>query len=535
HTLIDYMSPLYPELKKEEKQICTTLQYEVEKFKVTFIHGQSILEKYFEEQAFTKTITGFQAFKLYDTYGFPLELTKVIAQERGFSVDTDLFEKHMEEQRALSGKKIAHEECPGEELVATTFTGYDEHISTATIQHLIVHNKSVERVEAHTEVSVITDISPFYVECGGQISDQGFLQIGSSQAPLLGLKKIGSSIAALIHSPQALSVGDKVILQVDSPSRMNTMKNHTATHLLQAALLEIVGKQVKQSGSVVTPDYLRFDFTSQTGLSSEDTALVENLINKKIVENIPVITEQSSLKKATDRGVIAFFGEKYNPEMVRIVEIPGFSAELCGGTHVRSTGDIGCFKITEVTALAAGTKRIVAVTGPAALTLFQNTFTIAKTLGQEYKVPFEKIHEAILKQKDLLKSAQTTIKTLKKQLYLLQMPHWLEKIHHYGPIPFLYLSLTDASLDDLRDIAQECMKAQPGLYFFVSQTQERTVYSVSLSPQLTQHLDLKSFASWLKHQGLQGGGTSTSLQGTAPTVALSLEHTIKTWVHEQVR
>ncbi len=532
--LIEQMSPLYPELKKEEKQIYATLRNEVEKFTTAFLHGQSILEKYFQEQEATKKITGLQAFKLYDTYGFPLELTKVVAQERGFQVDTELFEKHMEEQRSLSGKKSKQEECPLEDTTATLFTGYDEHRTVATIQHLFVQTTSVNSVEAHTEVFVITDKSPFYVECGGQISDQGFIYKGTAEAPLRGLKKIGASIAAHIQAPVALSVGDQVILQVDSPSRMSTMRNHTATHLLQAALLEILGKQVKQAGSVVAPDYLRFDFTSQENLSPETIALVENLINKKILENIPVSVTSSSLKEATDRGVIAFFGEKYNPETVRVVEVPGFSAELCGGTHVRATGDIGSFKITEISSLAAGVKRIVAVTGVGALELFQKIWVLTKVLGQDYKVLPEGLYDAVAKQRAQLKAAHATSKALKKQLYLLQMPQWLEKVENYGPLPFLYLALHDASLDDLREIAQECIKAQPGLYFLASQTEGRSVYYVALHPSFTNSIDLKKFSAWLKEQGLQGGGTATSLQGNAPALDLSLEYAIKQWIHDQV-
>lgn len=533
--LIEQMGDLYPELKQREKVIVTTLRSEVEKFNTTFIHGQSILEKYFQEQALDKRITGFQAFKLYDTYGFPLELTKVIAQERGFSVDTDLFEKYMEEQRALSGKKQAQEECPIEGATATAFTGYEEHKTIATVQHLIVGTEQVNAVDAHTDVFVITDKSPFYVECGGQVSDQGFIIKGAQEAPLRGLKKIGPSIAAFVQAPFPLSVGDQLVLQVDSPARMSTMRNHTATHLLQAALLEIIGPHIKQAGSVVAPGYMRFDFTIQENLTPEQITLVENLVNKKILENIPVSVTHTTLKEATNRGVIAFFGEKYNPETVRVIEVPGFSAELCGGTHVSATGDIGCFKITELSALAAGVKRIVAVTGTGALELFQKTFSLAKTLGQEYKVLIEEVHDAITKQKTQLKTAQTTIKTLKKQFYLLQMPHWLENIQNYGPVPFLYLVIPDATLEDLREIAQEFMKAQPGLYFLAASSQDRPVYYVALHQNLITHIDLKQLGAWLKEQGLQGGGTATSLQGTAPKLDIDLEYSLKQWIQSHVK
>ena len=194
------------------------------------------------------------------------------------------------------------------------------------------------------------------------------------------------------------------------------MKNHTATHLLQAALIEVLGKHVRQSGSVVTPDYLRFDFTHHETLSPKDIALVEDIVNKKITENIPVIVSSTTLEEAARRGVIAIFGEKYNPELVRVIEVPGFSAELCGGTHVHATGDIGCFKITEVSALSSGNRRIVALTGPAAIELFQQTFSAMKTLGQEFKVPIEQVVDAVKKQKEQLREAQSLAKTDQKKL-----------------------------------------------------------------------------------------------------------------------
>lgn len=529
-TLIEYMSGLYPELKTQEKQIIALIKSEVEKFEKNFVHGQHILEKYFLETS-PNILSGAQAFKLYDTYGFPLELTRVIAYERGYTVDDKGFEKYMELQRSQSGKKQIHEEITLDESIETTFTGYDEHVNVAKITGLVVQNEAVTEVATGTQVYIITDRSPFFVECGGQVSDQGVINIAQHEVPLLGLKKIGNAIGSFVTAPQKLSLGDTVTLIVDSLSRMNTMKNHTATHLLQAALIEVLGKQVKQSGSVVTPDYLRFDFTYHENLTVEQITLVENIANNKILENIPVTVEYGTLKEASSRGVMAIFGEKYNPENVRIVEVPGFSAELCGGTHVHATGDIGLLKITEVSSLSAGTRRIVAVTGPAAIELFQQGFNALKTLGQEFKVPADQVVDAVRKLKDQLKTSQLQTKELKKQLYLAQLPQWISRIEHFGHIPFLLLILKDAAADDLKDIAQEFMRAQPGLYFLVAQGVDRSTYLVSLAPTLTQHLDLKAFAAWLKEQGLQGGGSGTALQGGAPKINLELEAAIKNWLH----
>ncbi len=533
HALIAYMGPLYPELKTQEKHIHSLLTSEVEKFSSNLIHGQQILQKYFAENT-AKIITGQQAFKLYDTYGFPLELTKVIAHERGFSIDSNGFEHFMEQQRLQSGKKQTHEEISLDESLSTQFTGYQEHVATAKIIGLVVNNQSVKSVDSGIQAYVITDTSPFFVECGGQVSDQGFIRKSDKEMPLRALKKINSAIGALIETTEKLSEGDTVTLVVDSASRINTMKNHTATHLLQAALIGLLGKQVRQSGSVVEPDYLRFDFTYHENLTPEQITIVEDIVNQKIMENIPLIVEETTLKDATGRGVIAIFGEKYNPEKVRVVEVPGFSAELCGGTHVRATGDIGSFKITEVSALSAGNRRIVAVTGPAAIGLFQQSYNDLKTLGQEYKVPTDQVVEAVKKQKEQLKEAQMAFKELKKNMYQHLMPEWIKRSEKYKNVHFLYLSIKDASGEDLRDIAQEFMKVQPGLYFLVGHTPQRATYFVSLAPALATHVNLKEFAAWLKEQGLQGGGSGTSLQGGAPKIDLELEYGIKKWLQEQI-
>lgn len=529
--LIEHMSPIYPELKTNESQIISLLRSEIQKFSANLVNGQQILNKYFAENAQSKMITGEQAFKLYDTYGFPLELTKVIAHERGFTVDTEKFEVEMEKQRLQSGKKIQEQtECELEESIATLFTGYDEHINDTKIIALIENNKQVKEVSAGTYCAVITEKSPFYVECGGQISDEGFIKIKDKEAKLLGLKKIGNAIAALIETPIALHVGDEVKLVVDSPARINTMKNHTATHLLQAALIDIVGKTIKQSGSVVTPDYLRFDFTHHENLTPEQIKLVEDLVNKKVLENIPVKVSETTYKDAVSRGVIAFFGEKYNPEKVRVVEVPGFSAELCGGTHVRETGDIGAFKITEVGALSAGNRRLVAVTGPGAIQLFQNSFNTVKSLTQEFKVTPDLVLDAVKKQKEQLKTVQTQVKELKKQLTKLNIPQWISKVEQINSVPFLYINLSDASADELKDIAQELNKAQEGLYFITAPSESRTSFFASIGPKLASKINMKDFANWLKEQGLQGGGSGTNLQGGAQQLDANLENKIKAWI-----
>ncbi len=533
--LIELMSPLYPELKTNATSIIALLRSEVEKFSHNLVNGQQILEKYFTENRQTKTISGSQAFKLYDTYGFPLELTKVIAHERGFTVDTKEFENEMEQQRKQSGKKLTQQTaCILDETISTLFTGYDEHTTLTTITALVVDNTQMLEVSAGTLCKVVTAHSPFYVECGGQISDEGLIKVQDKQAKLLGLEKIGNAIAVLIEAPIDLHIGDTITLAVDTPTRINSMKNHTATHLLQAALMMIIGKTVKQSGSVVTPDYFRFDFTHHENLTAEQVILIEDLVNKKIMENIPVLTTQTTYKDAVSRGVIAFFGEKYNPENVRVVEVPGFSAELCGGTHVQATGDIGVFKITEVSSLSAGNRRVVALTGPAALRLFQETFTTVKHLSQEFKVTQSEVSDAVARHKEQYKEAQALIKDLKKQLNKLQLPSLLEQVEQVDGQPFLFKVFSDSSQEELKDMATALNRIKPGFYFFAYPQEERTNFLVMLDPQYINRLNLKSFASWLKEQGLQGGGGTTSLQGSVLKLAPDLSGNIKLWIKKQL-
>lgn len=533
--LISEMGDIYPELIKQKAAITKILTSEIEKFSANLIHGQTILNKYMTAQKETKTITGAQAFKLYDTFGFPLELTKVIAQEQGFKVDTEGFEKEMEQQRAQSGKKIenAHQELILPVTVTTVFTGYDELETQAPIAALIYNNTLVNEVPAGVTCSIVPTKTPFYLEGGGQVTDRGTITVAGFSVPLQEVKQLGTARAITIQTPAALKIGDTITMLVDPVFRVNTMKNHTATHLLQGALIALLGPTVKQAGSLVTADYLRFDFTYPENLTAEQIKQVELLVNQKIMENIPTRITLTTYKDAVSKGVIAFFGEKYNPESVRVVEIPGFSAELCGGTHVRATGDIGPFKITEVSALSAGIKRIVAVTGPEGVKLFQESFATVKTLSQEFKVQIPEVLSAIKKLKDQLKKTQTELKEAKRLLIKAQIPTWQKQKEQVDSIPFLYLALNNYSNEELKEAAQELTRTGSGFYMIVSTTAERTNFSVHLTPDLLNQVDLKKFASWLKETaGLQGGGSGTSLQGGGPVIQLNLKESIKNWLEK---
>ena len=531
--LADTLGPIYPELVISYELIYKVLESEVTKFSANLVRGQHILQEYFTQQQETKRITGQQAFKLYDTFGFPLELVEVMAQEQGYVVDKHSFEEHMRTQQAQSGKQLsdplAH--LAADETLTTEFTGYTELETASLITALIVNGNRVQKVVKGTPCYVIAQKSPFFIVGGGQVPDHGWVTIHDVQTPIESVRHIGSAIAALITAPVNLAVGDKLVSQVDPVWRINAMKNHTATHLLQAALITVLGKTIKQSGSLVHPDYLRFDFSYHENLSADQIKAVEDLVNAKIWQNSPVHVEYMPLKQALTHGALAFFGDKYNPESVRMVQVPGFSTELCGGTHVHSTGEIGAVKITEVSALSAGHRRIVAVSGPGALELFQQTFAAVKQLSQEFKVQPEQVAQAILKQREQLKALTTQVKQLKKQSYTAQLPQFEAQKEQVRGINFLFLTLNGAQADDLKDVVTAMATRSSGFYFATSNLDAKTIFYSTVTPDLDTTLPVTELAQLLQATyGIRSGASRNTLQGGAAQLDPGLKEQLKQWV-----
>lgn len=523
---------IYPELKTNASLIFDVLSSEVNKFAANLIRGKAILEQYFQENKSTKAINGTQAFKLYDTFGFPLELIEIIANEQGFHVDLVGFEKEMAKQKEQSGKKTDEElHVDLDPSITTEFTGYHELQTDSTIIALIdEHGKSVASLPAGSKGFVIAKKSPFFIVGGGQVPDQGWLILNNHRVPLLSVRYMANAIAAQIEMPINVTVGMPVSSIVHEELRVNAMKNHTATHMLQAALIQILGKQVKQSGSLVHPDYLRFDFTYHENLSPEIIKQVEDLVNEKIRENIKLTVEYATMKEATSRGVLAFFGDKYNPEKVRIVDIPNFSAELCGGTHVSSTGVIGTFKITDVTALAAGHRRIVAVTGPKAIDLFQDCFDTVKQLSQEFKVKREEVFDIVLKQKEQIKQLLHQNKLLKKQSLESQIPLWEKQAETVGKVSYSFVELTDVAGEELRELGTT-LAQKSGFYFLVSRNEDKVFFNVVMSQDLINAINLNDFGVWLKNNhSLRGGGSNKQLQGGGEKFDAKLKESIREWL-----
>lgn len=531
--LIEDMQGVYPDLAINKERIVSVLKVEIEKFSDSLIRGKQILEGYMDEAGDSSTITGEQAFKLYDTYGFPLEVVQLIATDRNFKVDVQGFEEHMEEQRQRSGKKMKQGEKTVQinESVTTEFTGYESLHEQATIQALVQNNSLVDHVAVGQTFAFIPDKTPFYVECGGQVDDRGVISFGEHTAELLGLQKLDNAILITCKAPTNVSIGDVISMQVDKQFRLHTMKNHTATHLLQAALQQTLGKQVKQAGSVVTKEHLRFDYTYHQPLSDEQIKCIEDIVNEKIWENIPVAIEWTTLKEATKRGIIAFFGDKYNPDAVRAVLIPGFSSELCGGTHVSATGDIGAFKIVEETALAAGQRRIVAYTGGKALEEFQQDFSLVKDLTQTLKVKPAEIVLAVDKLHDKIKELQKEVKIFKKDQWRSQLATWIEEIEDVAGIAYNYIQVSGYAHDDLRAIITSLQAKKPGFYFIINIDEDKAMFLGSVAQQLASRVSMKQFKQWLQEAcGLKGGGNDTVVQGGGKAPDPTCKEQMKAWL-----
>jgi len=536
-TFIEFFKGVYPELETNKSLIINLLSQELVKFNTNLLQGQPILIKLLDEVKAqnSKLLPGSDIFKLYDTYGFPPELTRVIAYERGIGLDMEGFEKEMLKQQEQSGKKTkdAGQALIVTENVSTTFVGYETLSITSKVSF-------VSALDGY--LWIITEESPFYVESGGQVNDNGALVIDGVSYPVVDLKKVGNvshpAIAVKIAvdgklSQKQIKVGDRIGCVVDEQSRANTAKNHTATHLLQAGLMTVLGPQVKQAGSLVCDAYARFDFTHHEAMTDAQIEAVEDFVNQKIMADIQTSIFETTLDKAREQGIIAFFGEKYNPERVRVIQVPGVSAELCGGTHIGRTGVIGCFKVISETALSSGTRRITLVTGPAALKLFQLSYTTVRRIGDDFKVKPEESYAAIQKLQQHYADAQSTIKKLKKQLFKTQAPTLVGRMSTIGSIPFLYAEFEDVTIDDIKVLAQEIETARPGFYFFVSKdASKRCNFFGYASKHYESQVPLKQLAQHLKDTWQwRGGGSASLIQGGGECVQ-DIETTLQSWIKE---
>lgn len=463
YSYLDYKQPLmhqllpviaaqfeqvFPELKKQEDFVGRVIREEEEAFLRTLEKGLKKMDDIMKQSS--KVINGKEAFELYDTYGFPIDLTRLIGAENNLVVDEPAFEAEMLQQKTRSRAATAidtEDWIPVHEATKITFVGYDDLlVETKVVRYRKVKAKGKEQYQ------IVLETTPFYAESGGQVGDTGWLSIGAEQLIITDTKKENDLI---IHFADRIAedMSLPVTAKVNWEKRFETTYNHTATHLMHAALRQVLGTHVAQKGSLVNPDVLRFDFSHFSKMTDGEIRKVEQIVNEKIRENIPVVIRELPKEEAMKLGAMALFGEKYG-DTVRVVTIdPEYSIELCGGTHVGHTGMIGVFTITAESAVAAGVRRIEALTGGAAIRYFADKVSQHKQIAELLKAkdPFKTI-EKLIEDKNALEKKLEAFEN--KELSVLAKSLVVQTIDVNG-VNFLGVSVEVASADALRKLGAQ--------------------------------------------------------------------------------
>ncbi|NQE36269.1 alanine--tRNA ligase [Microcoleus asticus] len=458
----------YPNVRQREAQIKAELAREEAQFLKTLERGEKLLEEIVDrtKQQTNQQISGKDAFTLYDTYGFPLELTQEIAEEQGITVDLDGFEAAMKEQqiRAKDARQTIDLTVQGsldklaETIQGTEFVGYAELSSLAEVEVILVDGKSVEEAAAGTEVQVVLNQTPFYAESGGQIGDKGYLKSGDNGDGLLvRVDDVKKESDFFVHfglvERGTLRVGDSITAKIDNSGRRRIQANHTATHLLQSALRKIVDDSISQAGSLVSSERLRFDFNSPRAVTAEELQKIEDLVNSWIAEAHAAVVAEMPIAQAREKGATAMFGEKYG-DVVRVIDFPGVSMELCGGTHVSNTAEIGLFKIVSEAGVAAGTRRIEAVSGQAVLDYLNVRDKVVRDLGDRFKAKPEELPNRITNLQNELKDTQKHLAAVKSELAIAKSDQLLSAAEDLGEFKIIVAQLGDVDTEALKTAAE---------------------------------------------------------------------------------
>jgi alanyl-tRNA synthetase len=421
--VIDIMRDAYPELDEKREKIAIIVKADEERFQSTLERGMSILEAALLDLGGERgaRLPGETVFKLYDTYGFPVEITEELASNAGVGIDIEGFELAMEEQRERArqasriGSDLGLEEGAAE--AAESFVGYEQWEVPTVIKSVGSETGRVEGASADEEVEIELERTPFYPECGGQVSDVGTISGPNGKGLVVDVRWFGGTRIShrVLVEHGTLAVGDGVVARIDLERRKDTQRNHTATHLLHSALRSVLGGHVRQAGSLVAPDRLRFDFTHYEPVGEDELAAVEDMVNEKVLLDIPVGSSLLAFEEAKARGAIALFGEKYG-QQVRMVEIENASCELCGGTHVGRTGEIGLFRIVSESGIAAGVRRIDALTGRAALTEVRKVAGDLAEVSAALKLPVKGLEDGARKMMERLRALEKEVTDLKQRL-----------------------------------------------------------------------------------------------------------------------
>lgn len=539
--LAEVMGDAYPELIKNRAQIERVLLAEEEQFEKTLDKGITVLEDALTKISGTE-IPGQVVFTLYDTYGFPLDLTNDIAREKGLTIDVAGYDAAMTEQRnrarAAGSFKVDYT-AAGLDLPATEFLGYNSLAEQGKVVALLKDGAKIERLVAGDDGVVVLDQTPFYAESGGQAGDTGYLNAGANRLEVRDCHKQGASNLHLVRVLEgAVAVGDELQAVVDASVRQATALNHSATHLLHAALRKVLGEHVTQKGSLVDSERLRFDFSHFEAVSAEQLKEIETLVNDQVRANSNVATELCDMEQAKAKGAMALFGEKYG-DSVRVLTMgDGFSVELCGGTHVKRTGDIGLLRITSESGVAAGVRRIEAVTGAKALALFDKVEDLvdssARTLKANRDNLAEKLEQLVAQNRKLEKD----LAALKTKLATAGSVDLLGQAQEVAGIKVLVLNLEGADSKSLRDsVDQFKNKLGKSVVLLAAVEDGKVALVAGVTQDATSKVKAGDLMRFVAEQlGGKGGGRPDMAQGGGTDVAAldtALESVLP-WVKSQL-
>ncbi len=534
--LVSGMGEAYPELKRAQAFIEDTLKQEELRFRTTLGRGMGLLEDATRELQQGGVIAGQTAFTLYDTYGFPLDLTQDEARRRGFTVDVDGFEAAMAEQRErgkANWKGSGQSANAGEWLALrdrlgpTVFTGYDGIDDSGEVLALVHEGQAVDRVETGQTAEVVFDRTPFYGEGGGQAGDRGEIEWPGGSAAVIDVQKHGGDLYAhkLEVTAGTLEIGARVSLRVDPQARLTTRANHSATHLLHTALRNVLGAHVAQKGQMVDAERIRFDFSHNAPLSDEEIAAIEDEVNAVVRQNLPAETKLMAPQEAIEAGAMALFGEKYGDE-VRVLTLGkalagegDYSVELCGGTHVSRTGDIALFKIVSESGIAAGVRRIEALTGEAARQHLLAQANVARRLAQGFKVQPADVPARVEALTGSVRALEKQVADLKKQLALGGGAGGSAAPEDIGGIKLIARVLDGVGGKELRGVAEDFrQQVGSGVVALIGVADGKAAVTVAATSDMAGKVNAADLAraAVLAMGGQGAGGKPDFAQGGAP-------------------
>ncbi|MDX1669059.1 MAG: alanine--tRNA ligase, partial [Limnobacter sp.] len=539
--LVEEMGQAYPELSKAASQVQSILKAEEERFFETIENGMSILDQALAELGKGQQLAGDVAFKLHDTYGFPLDLTADVCREREMSVDEAAFDAAMEQQKnqARSAGKFKS----GEELkydgVQTDFQGYDHlALDQAQVTALYVEGSSVQRIQAGQQAVVVLNQTPFYAESGGQVGDQGILVTGAGSFQVQDTQKIQPGVFGHlgILDQGELAVGEHVAPQVDREMRSRTIRNHSATHLMHKALREVLGGHVSQKGSLVDAGKTRFDFTHHSPMTDEQIQEVERRVNLEVLVNQPTQARIMDIEAAKDSGAVMLFGEKYG-DTVRVLDI-GSSRELCGGTHVDRTGDIGLFKITSESGVAAGIRRLEATTGLGALEYSQSLQHQLGAVASSLRVPASEAAQKISLLLDQQRAMEKELARLKSKLASSQGDDLAGAAVDVKGVKVLAAFMDGAAVPQLREAADKLRdKLGTAALVLATASEGKVSLIAAVSKDLTSKVKAGELVNFVAQQvGGKGGGRPDMAQagGSQPENVEQALRSVTAWVDEKL-